>query len=66
MFLNALYGGRGPKGERGFYAHKGVRFDELPILRPTQLLDEATLDYYTDQYQKNGMHGTCQDVYLGS
>ena len=59
-FLNSLYGGIGPNGERGFYVREGVRFDELPILKPTRLVDEATLDYYADQYKKNGMHGTCE------
>ena len=59
-FLNCLYGGSGPNGERGFYVQEGVRFDELPNLRPTKLVDEATLDYYADRYKTNGLHGTCQ------
>ncbi|KAL8795312.1 MAG: hypothetical protein Q9195_002182 [Heterodermia aff. obscurata] len=58
MFLNCLFGGTGPNGERGFYVQEGLRFDELPILKPTKLIDEATLDYYADRYKTNGMHGT--------
>ena len=58
MFLNCLYGGVGPNGERGFYVREGIRFHELPILEPTKLVDGATLDYYADRYKTNGMHGT--------
>ena len=59
MFLNSLFGGVGPNGERGFYTHEGVRFGELPSLRPTELVDEATLDYYADRYVTNGIGSTC-------
>ena len=60
MFLNCLFGGIGTNGERGFYVQEGLHFDELPILKPTKLIDEATLEYYADRYQTHGMHGTCE------
>ena len=60
MFLNCLFGGIGPNGEKGFYVQEGLRFDELPILKATKLMDEATLDYYTNRYKTHGMHGTCE------
>lgn len=60
MFLNCLFGGIGTNGERGFYVQEGLRFDELPILKPTKLIDEATLEYYADRYKTHGMHGTCE------
>ena len=59
MLLNSLYGGIGPNGERGFYAKEGIRFNELPSLKPTKLVDDATLNYYADRYVTNGIGSTC-------
>lgn len=58
QLLNALYGGKGPNGERGFDVKKGIAFEDLPKLQRSRLLDDSMLDYYADQYSKNGMHGT--------
>ena len=60
QFLNALYGGKGPNGEDGFEVTKGVLFENLEKLRRTRLLSEGLLEYYADQYARNGMHGTCE------
>jgi len=57
QFLNALYGGLSSKREKAFDARHGLHSDVLPRLLPTKLVDGATLDYYADQYAKNGMHG---------
>ncbi|KAF7545636.1 hypothetical protein G7Z17_g9023 [Cylindrodendrum hubeiense] len=54
QFLNALYGGRGPNGEVGFKALDGVQFDNLPLLGPAPLLSEEELNYYTQEYLRNG------------
>lgn len=40
QFLNALYGGRGPKGEVGFTVEDGVLFEELPKIGPSPLVNE--------------------------
>ncbi|KAK3176905.1 hypothetical protein OEA41_008231 [Lepraria neglecta] len=58
QFLNGLYGGKGPNGEVGFDVRKGVLFENLPILRKTPLLDEEMLEYYAEEYCRNGMGGT--------
>ncbi|MCJ1362533.1 hypothetical protein MMC16_001637 [Acarospora aff. strigata] len=58
QFLNALYGGRGPNGEVGFIPEQGVLLENLPKLKPGRLLSEKELDYYADEYARNGMHGT--------
>ncbi|KAI9877118.1 MAG: hypothetical protein M1830_004742 [Pleopsidium flavum] len=58
QFLNGLYGGRGPNGEVGFIPEQGVLLQNLPKLKPTRLLGEKELDYYADQYARNGLHGT--------
>ena len=40
QLLNAMYGGRGPLGEHGFTVSEGLIFENLPLLRPTQLLND--------------------------
>ena len=72
--LNAMYGGRGPQGEPGFTVRDGLIFKNLPLVRPTQLLNKKVcisrlripvksesiqeMDYYVDQYSKNGIGPT--------
>ena len=58
QLLDGLYGGTSPDHVRAFDVKDGLHFDALPGLHQTQLVDGATLDYYADQYAKNGMHGT--------
>ena len=61
--LNGVYGGVSPnKGETAFDVRDGVRFDVLPRLLPTKLVDGATLEYYADQFAKHGMHGPSKSV----
>ncbi|MCJ1257969.1 hypothetical protein MMC24_005797 [Lignoscripta atroalba] len=57
QFLNALYGGRGPNGEVGFNVEGGVQFKVLPSIGTTPLMSSKMLDYYVDQYARNGVHG---------
>lgn len=40
LFLNAMYGGRGPNGEVGFSPNTGIIFENLPKLGPSPLLSE--------------------------
>ncbi|KAL9102192.1 MAG: hypothetical protein Q9163_002640 [Psora crenata] len=58
QFLNAVYGGRGPNGEFGFDVRKGLLWENLPRLNKTSLLDDKTLEYYVEQYAKNGIAST--------
>lgn len=58
--LNALYGGKVLNGGFGFEVTKGVVFENLEKLKKTDLMSEEMLEYYTDQYARNGMHGTCE------
>lgn len=60
QFLNACYGGRGPNGESGFEMTSGTNFENLDKLGKTKLLNAETLEYYAEQYSRNGMHGTCE------
>ena len=59
QFLNGLYGGKGPNGEDGFETTKGVLFENLDKLGKTPLLSDEMLDYYANQYARNGVRGTC-------
>ncbi|KAH7162532.1 Alpha/Beta hydrolase protein [Dactylonectria estremocensis] len=54
QFLSALYGARGPNGEPGFQVLEGIQFDNLPLLGQPPLLSEEELDYYTEEYLRNG------------
>ena len=56
--LNALYGGKGPNGEVGFDVQKGLLFENFAKLEKTRLLDERTLDFYTEEYARSGIHST--------
>jgi soluble epoxide hydrolase/lipid-phosphate phosphatase len=57
QFLNGLYGGHGPNGERLFTADHGCHFELLSNLTPTPLLTPAELDFYAKRYAIHGMHG---------
>ncbi|KAL2011318.1 hypothetical protein VTN00DRAFT_4036 [Thermoascus crustaceus] len=57
QFLLALYGGRTGDGELGFDARKGVLLDRMMRLGPSRLLGREELDYYTEEFARNGIHG---------
>jgi pimeloyl-ACP methyl ester carboxylesterase len=59
LFINGLFGGRGPNGEPGFRTDTGIQFDNLQKLGKTKLLSEEELDYYAAEYAHNGLHGPC-------
>ncbi|KAL9034091.1 MAG: hypothetical protein Q9214_007206, partial [Letrouitia sp. 1 TL-2023] len=58
QMLNALYGARGPKREFAFDAEHGLNLELPPQLERTILMSEDMLEYYADQYARNGIHGT--------
>ena len=59
-FLNGMYGGRGPDGEAGFDVSKGVLLENLGKLGKTPLLGEEMLEYYVEEYARNGVYGSCK------
>ncbi|KAI4260997.1 MAG: hypothetical protein L6R42_003800 [Xanthoria sp. 1 TBL-2021] len=58
QLLNGLYGGMTSEGLPGFDVKTGVHLDRLPQLRHTKLMSKRLLDFYAEQYAKNGIHGT--------
>ncbi|OQE22697.1 hypothetical protein PENFLA_c012G06001 [Penicillium flavigenum] len=57
QFLLALYGGRTEAGEFGFDANKGVLLDKIGQLKPSRLLSEEELEFYTNEFARSGIHG---------
>lgn len=60
QFLIAAYGGRGQDGTPAFSVQHGLDTEKLSKLQPTKLVSDAVLDYYADQYSKNGLRGTSE------
>ncbi|KAE8154737.1 Alpha/Beta hydrolase protein [Aspergillus avenaceus] len=56
-FLSAMYGGRTLEREVAFDAELGILPDRLERVLPSPLLSEDELDYYADEFQRNGLHG---------
>ncbi|OJD23955.1 hypothetical protein ACJ73_04695 [Blastomyces percursus] len=57
QFLLSLYGGRTPKGEFGFDVFNGVLLDKFQHLQRSKVISEEELNYYVDEYARNGVHG---------
>ena len=66
MFLNAMYGGLSAQGEPGFDFATGPLYERLPSLERTLLVEEEVLDFYADEYARNGIRGTCGFYFLFS
>ena len=54
-FLNALYGGKGEKGEVGFSVTEGPIWENLGKLERTRLVGEEVLGWYVREYERNGV-----------
>jgi soluble epoxide hydrolase/lipid-phosphate phosphatase len=57
-WLNGMFGARGPNRESIFDPVKGVLFENLDKIGKTRLLSDEEMDYYVEQYSRNGVHGT--------
>lgn len=57
--LNALYGGQLPNGDFGT-SLEGLKFDLIPHLERSILLDEDELEFYVHQCSKSGLAGPCK------
>lgn len=60
QFLNAVYSGDGQEGARVFSNQHGFDLETISNLKPTKLVSDAVLDYYADQYSRNGLRGTSE------
>lgn len=56
-FINGVYGGTGPNGERIFDAAVGILEENLDKVGPAKLMAPEMVDYYVREYSRNGMHG---------
>ncbi|KAL4936455.1 hypothetical protein BDV06DRAFT_216670 [Aspergillus oleicola] len=57
QFLIALYGGRTGEKEFAFDVGRGVDLERMMRLRPSWLLSEEELDYYTWEFTRHGLRG---------
>lgn len=57
VFLNAMYGARGPRREVGFVPERGLVLESLALLGTTRLLGPEELDYYVEAYSRHGLRG---------
>ncbi|KAK4863849.1 hypothetical protein LT330_010455 [Penicillium expansum] len=57
QFLLAPYGGRTEAGESGFDVTKGILLDKIGQLKPSPLLSEEELEFYTNEFARSGVHG---------
>ncbi|GLB12010.1 hypothetical protein AtubIFM57258_009287 [Aspergillus tubingensis] len=56
-FLSALYGGRTDDRDVAFDAEYGVLLDRMELVRPSPLLSEVELEYYANEFSRNGLRG---------
>ncbi|KAL4780160.1 Alpha/Beta hydrolase protein [Aspergillus varians] len=57
QFLTALYGGQTEKKESSFDVSKGVDLKMMRRLRPSTLLSEEELEYYSWEFTRHGLRG---------
>ncbi|KUI59831.1 Bifunctional epoxide hydrolase 2 [Cytospora mali] len=55
--LAGIYGGEGSGGDHVFTTDHGVHFDRLDKFTKSTLLDDEELDFYVEQYSRNGIRG---------
>ncbi|KAJ5307726.1 alpha/beta hydrolase [Penicillium atrosanguineum] len=65
QFLNSLFGGRTQDGRKAIEAKTGIDFELLPGLSETRLLDSEEMEYYVDEYARNGLRGPCNTYRTG-
>ncbi|KAF2180710.1 alpha/beta-hydrolase [Zopfia rhizophila CBS 207.26] len=58
QFLKGMYGGTGPNGEYVFDPEKGVLAENLLKVGDSKILNGKELDYYVQEYSRNGIHST--------
>jgi hypothetical protein len=56
-FLNGMYGGRTPSGDRAFDVSHGFFLERLSEIGPSPLVSKEEMDFYVKRYAIHGMHG---------
>ena len=57
QFLNGMYGGKTPSGDRTFDVSVGVIYEKLADVGPSPLLSKEEVDFYVERYAIHGIHG---------
>lgn len=63
-FLNAVFGGCTPDGKLAFTAELGLEFDKLSTLNQSSLLEAHELDFYVEEFSRNGLRGPCEHSFM--
>lgn len=59
-FLNAVYGGRTSDGKVAMTPEKGADLELMPKLNRSVFISEGELDFYVEDYARNGLRGPCK------
>jgi hypothetical protein len=59
-YLNAMYFGRSTDGELAMTPAEGYDAGLAPDLERSELVSEAELEYYTEEYARKGLRGPCK------
>ena len=57
QYLSGSFLARGPNGEVIATAHDGMHWDVVPKLGKSPLLDDTEMNYYVQEYVRNGLNG---------
>lgn len=59
QFLNGMYGGRTPEGQHMFSPTVGILEENLGQVGKAALVSQDIIDFYVQEYSRNGLHGPC-------
>lgn len=57
QFLRSMYGARTPEGDAGFATTEGLFLDKYLSVGDSPLVSSAEMEYYAQEYARNGMRG---------
>lgn len=57
-FLNAIYHGDGPvRSPDEIWSNQGLNIDNLSRVGPSPMMSKQMMDYYVQEFKRNGLHG---------
>jgi len=59
QLFNGMYGGTGPNREHVFDTDHGILFDNLSKVGPSPNVSAEEIEFYAEQFNRNGFHGPC-------
>lgn len=59
-YLNAVFGGRTSDGKGAVTPEAGADLELMPRLNRSAFISEEELDFYVEEYSRNGLRGPCK------